>query len=390
MALMGYWDADADPSGWYENGAYEPNIDISGSGQYLGTWFYQTNEANGYLTINGSTYYYINGEETTLDEYGSGSWNNKYWISAQETTLDSCGNGTWNSANYIDGSQSDAGYSSCAASYWINGQQTTLDQYGTGSWNGSYYITAQQTTLDTCGNGSWNGPNYIDGVQSDAGWSACASKYFLNGVETTLDENGSGSWNGNDYSSGTVIYIAKTFVGGATTDAGDLLGWQAANGTAADTWPAGGANLVINNSVTADSTGVLSSPKPNTITVTTNGSISAMINVDTENGLVLQGSAFIANCTVYGPVAMSGQSNATTVGFYGETKLRDDAFLDGCQMLSSGTLELRGNSQIKNDTTSGFTVQIYDNAANLNGLDYMYVTVAHGGGINGSNILGFA
>ena len=81
-----------------------------------------------------------------VDLFLNGVWNNKYYINGQETTLNQNGTGAWNDK------------------YYISGVQTTLDQNGNGFYFMFYYINGQATTLDENGSGTWNGQNYTNGI----------------------------------------------------------------------------------------------------------------------------------------------------------------------------------------------------------------------------------
>ena len=293
---------------------------------------------------------------TTLDQFGNGLWNGSYFIGGDLTTLDYCGNGTWNGTHYVDGSQNGNGYSNCAASYWINGQQTTLDQYGTGAWNGYYYSSGTQTTLDTCGSGTWNGTHYIDGAQNNNGYSGCSSSWWINGQQTTLDTSGNGTWNGVLYIAGVPAIVGVRFTGSYSGNLEDIQNWLGASGAAADTLP----------SFNGDADVVIAGTAPQ-------GGSTSFNNVTVVSGGVLSLQTLYCNNITF-----------TGTGVF-------DGALGTASIVLSGTATFRDQSEMRNGATiSGGTVVFRNKAVNKNGLDSTTVVSAHGGGINGSNVLGFA
>ena len=214
--------------------------------------------------------YWINDVATTLNQYGTGFWNNKYYIGAFETTLGQSGTGFWNGKMFANGNffTGLAPYSTYTI-YWINGIASSLNNSGTGAWNGKYYIGGVETTLDQSGNGVsydaaertpkyyiggvgttlntlgkgvWNNKYYIGGVETTLnsnGNGVWNNKYYIGGVETTLDQSGNGIWSNSIYQNGTTV----TSFGDFTISPSD------SNGIRISSWSGTGTSVEIPSSI---------------------------------------------------------------------------------------------------------------------------------------------
>lgn len=162
-----------------------------------------------------------------------------YYINGEATTLDSCGNGTWGEITgacnpgqncqripYVNGSQVSKGWSACANVYLLydpiyNAVRSTnlnqngngLDEWGTGT--PTYFIDGVPTNLGTDGTGCLNGVNYylgnlgIDPTSGSSSasqygsqyvfYSVCDSKFYVDAQATTLSSSGNGCWNNTNY-----------------------------------------------------------------------------------------------------------------------------------------------------------------------------------------------
>lgn len=218
------WDPNTNT--YYING--DPTtLDQCGNGTWNGNYYIdgiQSQNGTGWSSC--ASVYFLTGTSTTLNSNGDGYWSGTYYIGGQSTSLDGCGNGFWSNYYYIDGviDNDGLGYSACDSTYYITGTGTTLDSGGNGNWNNSYYIGGTQTSLDSCGNGSWNSNYYTDGVQTayyGYGWSECAQIYYIYGNPTTLSSSGTG-W--DSYSN--VYYVIYNNVPTVTSLPQSGTGWD--------------------------------------------------------------------------------------------------------------------------------------------------------------------
>lgn len=214
------WGGDNPASSGYGENIYfingqQTSLDISGDGTWDGYVYYQgcnTNIPNpgvGYDYYCGSNTYYIDGVGTTLDSYGWGNWNGYIYADGCNTGIaeggtgydSSCTNSYWVNGCQSSLDSSGTGYDSyCTYSWWIDGCQTNLDGYGTGTGYDSYctmkyYIDFVETTLDSDGTGSWDGYYYLYGFPTTLdsnGTGSYNGYYWINGCQTDLSENGTG------------------------------------------------------------------------------------------------------------------------------------------------------------------------------------------------------
>jgi hypothetical protein len=277
------------------------------------------------------------------DGWDSGS--NTYYLGGEATTLDQNGTGDWNGLHYEGGNPATGYYGSY---YYINGYQTTLDAYGSGSWqkqpNGgyAYFLNGDETTLDPMsGSGVWNGLVYYQGNQQPTGWNG--SYYYIDNVQTTLIFDGSGTWNGYEYVNGTKRVVGSLF-DALPGDLGDPNAWKDSNGLTATEYPVNG-DITITGVVNANSVG------------------------NTWNVVTLTGSASI----------QAGMS-ASLFKFYGSSTVDG-----GCTV--TGNCEFYDNSTIVAGSSVTGDATFHGNSVNKNGISGT-VTASHGGGINGSSILG--
>jgi len=187
------------------------------------------NTYNGWLAEI-STYFII-GVATTLNENGTGAWNNSYYINETQTTLSLGGYGMFNGEFYAAGSLSPnfTGFDSVGSVYYINEQATTLDQNGNGeleglyyfngtiangwdwsNWSG-YYIQGVLTTLNVEGFGTWNDVFYANGSPNAnyTGPDWWDYVFYINSELTTLDIDGNGTWQGKVYENGSLFSGSK-------------------------------------------------------------------------------------------------------------------------------------------------------------------------------------
>lgn len=333
-------------------------LDAFGNGDYNGLTYSNGDPANGfYSSIPSSSYtntYFISGSTTTLDSNGNGYWGMYYYVSGTQTSLDNCGNGSWNGNYYVDGAVSSSSYSSCALSWVYQGtSQSGLDSSGNGysSTSTAYFLSGVQTTLDSVGSGFWDNHAYYTGSLQPTGYNGYY--YYINDVQTTLDSSGNGTWNGGTYVSGVLQVLGTRYTGAAANgNWDDVANWTNDAGSVATALPDGNAPVTI-----------LSSPSSNMSNATTSfpgitvsGNFSLYFSMTmTNNGLALfkNGASLGANATIYG-----------------DAEFRDTAYLDSGGSVS-GSVTFKGRAVNKNGITGA-------------------VTGAHGGGINGSNVLGFA
>lgn len=359
-AGMGYY--------WYESGV-ETTLDSTGTGSWNGGWYFGASLATdlnasgtGYLASTFGTYssgYYYLGGLTSLPSSGSGYWaGNTYasgyvsgwFIGGVLTTLDSCGNGSWDGSNYVDGVVSNSAWSSCANQWWYNGAyQSGVDSFGNGysMTAGYYFLSGQQTTLDMMGNGFFDGHAYYNATQQATGWNGYF--WYINDVETTLDSSGNGTWNGGTYVNGVLQTYGVTFAGSVSGDGdwANVANWLDANGGGAALLPDGSSAVTIIANVTQCSSG-----QPAILPSMVVDGASLGISVMVTPGLA---------------VFKNGASLQSSLD--GSAEFYDTSFMGMATVVGNATF--------------------YGNSSNRNGIGGT-TTAAHGGGINGSNILGFA
>lgn len=358
---IGYYDPTANGGSGcyidYSTSQCTP-LDATGSGDYNGSTYYNGEQANGFFSsIPNSSYwntYFIWGSPTTLDSNGNGSWNGTYYLAGSVTTLDSCGNGYYNGSYYVDGSVSSSAWSPCASQYIYNGSsQSGVDSSGNGysSSSNAYFIAGTPTTLDSNGSGFWNNHAYSVGSLQPNGWNGYY--WYINDVQTTLDSSGNGTWNGITYSAGVAQIIGTKFVGSPGDSNWDTVtNWTDDLGNVATTLPDGNSPITV-LAYTNGYNMVGPTTFPN---VTVSGAFSFPMSITVQTG----GTAVFKN----------GASLPSTGSIMGDVEFRDTAYMDNGAYIS-GTVTFKGNSVNK----SGITGTVIG---------------AHGGGINGSNILGFA
>lgn len=357
---IGYWDSSANNgSGCYVDSSSSncTPLDAFGNGDYNGLTYSNGDPAQGYYSsIPGSAYsntYFLSGSATSLNSSGTGSYNNTYYIGGSATSLDSCGNGSWNGTNYVDGSASNSAWSSCANQWWYNGAyQSGVDSYGNGyaMSAGYYFIAGAQTTLDMMGNGFWSGHAYYSGSLQPTGWNG--TYYYISDQQTTLDSSGNGTWNGTTYSAGVAQIVGTKFVGSSSGNFDSVSNWTDAGGAAANLLPDGNSAITVVGDVTANMSNAASSVPG--LTVSGQASFQIPITVTSGGTAVFTGSASL------------GSGGSIT----GDAEFRDSAYMASGSSVT-GNVTFRGKSVNKNDISGT-------------------VTGSHGGGINGSNILGFA
>lgn len=354
---LGYWDGTANGG----SGCYIDNstmsctpLDYDGNGDYNGSTYYYGEPANGYYSsIPGSSYtntYFYYGSPTTLNSSGTGYWSGFYYIGGTSTTLDTCGNGYWNSNYYVEGTISESAYSSCAYAWIFQGSaQSGVDASGNGysTSSYSYFLAGAQTTLDSVGSGFWNGHAYYNGSLQPDGYNGYY--YYLNDVQTTLDSSGNGTWNGVTYAAGVAVIVGTKFVGATDGDWGTIANWTDNAANVATALPDGMSPVTILADLTADSSYGASAPG---MTVD-NAAISISITMSSGTAVFKNGARLV-----------------TGGGIIGDAEFRDTSYLDSGGAIT-GNATFKGNSTNRNDISGT-------------------VTGAHGGGINGSNVLGFA
>lgn len=359
----GYW------GGWYYVSATQTTLDASGNGSWNGAWYWGgvlstelDASGTGYQGASygmfSSGYYYLGGL-TSLGSSGTGYWSGNtyasgyvsgYFIAGVLTMLDSCGNGSWNGSNYVDGTVSNSAWSSCANVWYFNGlTESGVDQNGNGwSWSSNqYFLGGAQTTLDYSGNGTWNGLPYYGGTAQPTGWNGYS--YWITNLETTLDSSGSGTWNGGTYVNGVLQTYGVTFAGSVSGDGdwANVANWLDANGGGAALLPDGSSAVTIIANVTQCSSG-----QPAILPSMVVDGASLGISVMVTPGLA---------------VFKNGASLQSSLD--GSAAFYDTSFMSMATVVGNATF--------------------YGNSSNRNGIGGT-TTAAHGGGINGSNILGFA
>jgi hypothetical protein len=247
------------------------------------------------------------------------------------TTLDSNGDGDWGSSTYVSGDLANGYYGSISNS-----------AYSTGG----YFISGSYTSLDSIGSGVWNGQAYYAGNAQATGWNGYY--YYVDNQQTTLDEFGDGYWNGVTYDNGVPQILAVRFVGTFSGDWADVSNWTDAASTTATVMPDGSSSVTILSAVTTDNSYAAS-----VANMTVDGTYVA-VNVSVSSSAVFKNGAYLA-------------SGATLTG---DAEFRDTSYMESGSAVT-GDATFKGRSLNKNDISGN-------------------VTSAHGGGINGSNILGFA
>lgn len=236
-------------------------------------------------------------------------------------------------------------------------QCTTLDTLGNGDYNGltysggdpadgyyssipsstytnTYFIAGQPTSLNASGNGAWS------------------SFWYIGGVLTTLNSSGTGTWNGVNYVNGEVEVLGTKFTGSADGNWDNIANWTNATGTSANVLPDGTNAVTVVGSVTSNMTSVAATLPG--LTVSGSASFGISVTVSSPGVAVFKNSASLAN-------------GATITG---DVEFRDTSYLDSGAVVD-GNVTFKGRAYNKNGVSGT-------------------ITSAHGGGINGSNILGVA
>ena len=214
---------DSTGSGWWATGGWDQ------SGRYYVNGQETTIPESGTGWDSNSSVYYIGGVATTLDSNGTGWDSNSfvYYLSGVATGLDSNGDGFWNEVPYYNGYVFTQGYLPTNGIYYIGGQATDLNSAGEGYWNGSWYINGYipDSTFTGCGfeGGTWgyfhNG-NYLGGEVDCEGRGLDNQYYYqyvIQGQPTDLSRGGNGYFNGILYIGG---YPNPTYTGVAYLDGG--------------------------------------------------------------------------------------------------------------------------------------------------------------------------
>lgn len=251
------------------------------------------------------------------------------WSTYSCTTLDYNGDGDYGSLTYVGGDPANGYYGSISNS-----------AYSTGG----YFLSGLYTSLDSNGSGFWNSQAYYNGNSQSTGWNAYY--YYIDNVQTTLDEFGDGIWNGNTYVNGVIQIVATRFA--ISGDWNNVSNWTDDSLVTATVMPDGTASVSVFADVTSNSG---STPVMPTVTVD-----GARIEITIE----VSGSVIFRN----------GGVLAATGYITGDAEFRDSSYMESGSTIT-GDATFRGNSY---------------NASGVMGS----VTAAHGGGINGSNVLGFA
>ena len=223
---------------WWNNN--ETTLDSNGTG-----WFWTLHFLNGAIDFNGNGLYgdlyyssgvlftgladsvwYINGEATTLDTFGSGVWDEHYYLFGNVTTLDTDGNGWW--TNPVESVPTNRCYVSGAV---FNG---CMDDGRHFTYGVVDFDPATSTGISPCDGLFYSGGSIFTGCNSDnhytdgvidfsAGYSVGVSPcdglchnggslytgyydpyYYIEGVQTSLDSTGNGYWAGNYYINGEI------------------------------------------------------------------------------------------------------------------------------------------------------------------------------------------
>ena len=357
----------------------------------------------------GITYYYINGERTSLDINGYGNYgglhyssypslyggydgsNYTYYIDGLSTALDANGYGDYNNLHYSSYPTLYGGYDSATGYYYIDG------------------VVA--TTLNSSGSGCWNNTNYYNGTigidPTFSGYSACDSIYYITGQQTTLDSTGSGSWNGDTYLNGVLVPGSRNlYFNGAIDNDWNTLGnwWNDSNYTdPATSLPSSIDNIFVvyeSGGTTGIFTNSGSVPTINNLYITSNNNeayISIEINVlglatfDGPNTYLYtttpqSGHAIInGNCLfINGSSPWSTVVEPPEVTINGNVTFNDNSY--NYRAYINGNAIFNDNSYNNNGTING-NVTFRGSSYNRSGITGS-VTIAYEKGINGSSILG--
>ena len=338
---IGYWDSSAnDGFGCYIDSSSMQctSLDSNGTGDYNGLTYYYGDPASGYIGYLANS------------QYTSGG----YFVSGVYTTLNNYGNGSWNSQNYVDGSVNNSGWSTGENIWYYNGSSHFgVDSSGNGYSTASlqWFIAGTPTTLDSYGSGFWNNHAYYYGSLQPNGYNGYY--YYLNDVQTTLDSSGNGTWNGVTYASGVAQIVGTKFVGSPGDSNWDTItNWTDDLGNVATLLPDGNSPITVLGATNGyNMTGPTTFPS-----MIVSGGFSFAMSVTISSG----GKAVFKN----------GAILASTTSISGDVEFQDTAYMESGSSIT-GNVTFKGRSVNKNDISGT-------------------VTAAHGGGINGSNILGFA
>lgn len=245
------------------------------------------------------------------------------------TGLDYNGDGDYGSLTYVGGDPANGYYSTISNSAYSMG---------------GYFISGVYTTLDSNGHGFWSGQAYYSGSAQPTGWNTYY--YYIDNVQTTLNEFGDGTWNGNTYVAGIIQITGTRFA--TSGDWSTASNWTDDALVTATLLPDGTSAVTVLADVTSNSG---STPVMTTVTVD---------NARIEIALEASGSVIFKNGAVL----------AATGYITGDAEFRDSASMESGSTVS-GDATFKGNSYNQNGITGT-------------------VTASHGGGINGSNILGLA
>jgi hypothetical protein len=337
---IGYWDSSAnDGNGCYiDYSTYGcTNLDYTGSGDHNGLTYYNGDPANGYYSGISNSYALFPA----------------FFVNGVATSLDSCGTGYWSGSYYVDGSANESAWSSCA-NMWVYQGSTVfgVDSSGNGwaSTTMQYFIGGAPTSLDSMGSGFWNNHAYYSGSQQPNGWNGYY--WYINDQQTNLDSLGNGTWNGVTYAAGVAQIVGTRFVGAASGDWNDVSNWRDAASNAATLLPDGNSTITVVAPISQDTSYAASAP--NMIVEGSGTYVSISLTILTGGKALFRNGAYLG----FG------------ASISGDVEFADTAYMES------------GASVTGNATFRGRSV----NKANISGT----VTGAHGGGINGSNILGFA
>lgn len=397
---IGYWDSTA-------NG---------GTGCYIDTMSSTCTT----LTFNGdgdwNGYTYVGGDlaEGYYGIISNSVYTSTYFIGGVATTLDVCGTGYWEANYYVDGVQTESAYSNCDLRWYYFGQAMDgLSVDGSGyQFDFGYFIGGQLTSLDNNGSGYWNNQAYYQGVLQGTGWNGYY--YYINHEQTTLDSTGSGTWNGITYSYGTAQVYATIFEGVIDADWNTLANWT--GGDLNDPLPAiylptGNDPLYIRGDLLNNSSPLTANAS--TATVLNNASVGINLTINSGYGTItfyntakLRDGVTITGNAVFRDMSRVTSGGATITGnveFWDESLAEYDSMTSTVLYSPSGALfrhqsslqtYLSGNAEFRDDATMSGYGQVSGTATfkgnSGNGINCGTLVRQHGGGINGSNILGFA
>ena len=339
------WDADL---GYYFIGGELTSLDSEGYGDH-NELHYSSYPTTFEGWDSGNSTYYFSGVATTLNSDGNGYWVDTYYLGGVATTLNSDGNGYWVDTYYLGGVATplNSDGNGCLDNKIYTAGSVTFDpatDTGYNTCDSTYYVSGVATTLDSSGYGNYDGVHYSAYPTTFEGWDAATSTYYFSGVATTLDSSGNGNWNGIEYINGL---SARTlyFNGGVDSDWNNLSNWWTSNtySTQAVALPSSIDSTVMSATCNTNS-----------------GSEPTVVNLTYSSGNL--GIAI----TVTGTATFKDTS-------YNDNLITGDAIFLGNSYLTA-TAQVTGSATFR------------DNSYNL--ANCGSVIAQHGGGINGSNILG--